>query len=138
MDRDVVWEMEHGEPDTPTSEGSYYAEAWTKYTIDNFGGMVLLRLVIESPTGGLLLFQVQAPIQAPFDDVVIKVDRVTTSIIMDAIEEWTTQELDIEGGHHVVQWVHRKNPSDASEEGLAMGHTNLGITRIDDLMLLPY
>lgn len=138
MHGDAAWETEHDEPDSPAAEGSYYAEARTEYIIDDFGGTALLELVVDSPNGGSLSFQLQALIQAPFEDVVIEVDGVAKSIIMNAIEEWTVQELEIGGGRHVVQWVHRKNPSDASEEELAMGHANLGITRIDDVTFLPY
>ena len=59
---------------------------------------------------------------------------------MNAIPIWTTQEIQIEsGGPHVIQWVHRKNPSDESEEELASSTgKNLGITRIDDVTFRPH
>lgn len=134
MGGDGSWDIER---DVVAAEGAYYTEARTEYIIDDFGETIL-ELSIESPNGGTLSYQVQALIQAPFEDVVIKVDDVPTSIIMNAISDWTVQDLEIEGGLHVIQWVHRKNPSDATAEDLAMVQKNLGITRIDDVTFHPY
>jgi len=135
MGGDGTWEIER---DVVAAEGTYYAEARTEYIIDDVG-QTILEISIVSPKGGILSYQVQALIQAPFEDVVIKVDDVPMNIIMNAVPDWTMQELEIDtGGHHVIQWIHRKNPSDATEEELAMVHSNLGITRIDDVAFHPY
>ena len=68
----------------------------------------------------------------------MKVDNVAVDILMNAIPSWTLREVAIEPGEHVIQWVHRKNPSAASDEELAVVEPNLGITRIDDVTFYPY
>lgn len=137
MGGDSSWNIEM---EDPSAEGSYYAEARTEYIIDEVGESILQLTLEVPPNGGVLSYQVQALIQAPFEDVLIKVNGDTTSIIMNAIPIWTTQEIQIEsGGPHVIQWVHRKNPSDESEEELASSTgKNLGITRIDDVTFRPH
>ena len=134
---DAAWEIER--EDNTASEGTSYAEARTEYIIKNVGNSILELTLEAPPNGGSLSYQVQAFIQAPREDVVVKVDDVVVDIIMNAIPTWTLHDMEIEGGGtHVIQWVHRKNPSDASDEDLAMVESNLGITRIDDVMFLPY
>lgn len=135
MGGDAAWDIEE-DPGT-AAEGSHYAEARTAYII-NDGGTSSLELSIDSFTGGTLSFQIQALIKAPFEDIVIYVDGVPTSIIMHAIPTWEMQELEIEGGFHTVQWEHRKNPMDADEKELAVATPNEGITRIDDVAFHPY
>lgn len=131
---DAAWEIER---DEPASEGRYYAEARTEHIIGAIGDS-RLELVVESPSGGLLSYYVQALIQAPYEDVVVLVDDVPISTMVNAVSQWTRQELQIDRGHHVIQWVHRKNPSGASPEELDLIPPSDGITRIDDVKFLPY
>ena len=132
---DAEWVLEQ---DEPASEGSYYAEAQTAYIIDDVG-TAALELAIDSENGGILSYQIQAFIQAPFEDVEIKVDGEATSIITNAIGNWKEKTLEIEAGHHVIQWILRKNPSNASAEELAgTGQGPPGITRIDNVQFLPH
>ena len=135
LDGSAAWEIER-EADT-ASEGTSYAEAQTKYIV-NDSGESILELQVDSLNGGSLSYQVQALIQAPYEDVLVKVDNVAVDILMNAIPSWTLREVAIEPGEHVIQWVHRKNPSAASDEELAVVEPNLGITRIDDVTFYPY
>jgi len=135
---DASWEIES---DDPAAEGTHYAEARTEYIVGNTGTSVL-ELSIQSPQGGTLEYMVQTFIQVPYEDVLIEVDGVVNDIIATSMEEWTLQTLDIEAGvRRTVRWIHRKNPTDASEEELAMtgGEDGMpGITRIDDVKFLPF
>ena len=136
MEGDAAWDIEGGVAENPATKGRRYAEARTENIVVEFGTSIL-QLTVESRDGGMLLYQIQALIRVPFEDVVVEVDGVATDIIMIKIAEWETRELEIEGGHHVVRWVHRKNPMDASEGEMAASAPNEGITRIDDVTFLP-
>jgi hypothetical protein len=136
MDGQGVWEIEHEDDEAPAFEGLYYAEALTEDIIDDLD-TAELELKVNSPNGGTLSYAIQALIQAPYEDVLIEVDGVAQYILMDAIPMWQTQTLDIDAGEHKIKWVVRKNPSDASDEDLAMSTPNLGITRVDDVMFVP-
>lgn len=136
MDGQGVWEIEHEDAEAPAIEGLYYAEALTEDILDDLD-TAELELKVNSPNGGTLSYEIQALIQAPFEDVLIEVDGVAQYILMDAISTWQTQTLDIDPGEHKIKWVVRKNPSDASDEDLAMSTPNLGITRVDDVTFIP-
>ena len=117
-------------------QGAYYAEARTERIAEDMG-TAILQLTVQSPQGGKLSYMVQSHIQIPYEDVVIEVDGLVADMIVTSIEKWTEWTLDIEaGGRRVVRWIHRKNPTDASEAELAMAggeDGGLGVTRIDDV-----
>lgn len=133
MGGDAEWEIETG----PTIEGRRYAEARTEFIIDDVGTAVLT-LAVDSPRGGTVSYSIQALIQAPFEDVSVKVDNAVVSVDVRAVPEWTARQVEVGAGPHTVSWMHRKNPSDASEDELAVGTPNLGITRLDDVVFLPH
>lgn len=109
-----------------------YAEARTDDIVD-VGGSAVLSLAVDSPRGGTLSYSIQALIQAPFEDLVLKLDYTIVKVFTSAAPEWTEHEMEVTAGSHTVSWVHRKNPGDASEGDLAAERLQPGITRVDDV-----
>lgn len=128
MNGDAAWAIEAG----VAAEGRRYAEARTDDIVD-VGGSAVLSLAVDSPRGGTLSYSIQALIQAPFEDLVLKLDYTIVKVFTSAAPEWTEHEMEVTAGSHTVSWVHRKNPGDASEGDLAAERLQPGITRVDDV-----
>eukprot|EP00970_Alexandrium_tamarense_P009379 scaffold1868_cov194-Alexandrium_tamarense.AAC.23 len=135
MDGDANWETDD---DVDAAEGKWFAEARTGDIIDDMGTAVLA-LKVKSPNGGKLAFQIQALIQSPHEDLIIEVDDKPVSFIINTIDQWKKEEVDIlEGGEHIIKWVHRKNPTNQDEGALSKVAKNEGISRIDDVTFTPF
>ena len=123
--------------DDIAAEGTHFAEARTGDIVVDFGEAVL-ELSVSSPNGGKLSFQIQTFIQAPHEDLVLKIDDVDVSVVINSMTQWKKEEFEIKAGEHSIKWVHRKNPSRMSDEVLAEAEHDLGISRIDDVIFSPY
>jgi hypothetical protein len=128
MNGDASWEVDD---DRPAADGTHFAEARTEDIIDDVGEAVL-ELIINSPKGGKLSYWVQTFIQAPHEDLVLKIDDEEVNVIIDSVPEWTKEEnVVIPAGRVSVKWVHRKNPANESADTLEAVEPAEGISRID-------
>jgi hypothetical protein len=133
-DGDAAWKVE----DIKTAvEGNNYVAAHTADIVPNFGKAVL-KHSIKSSGGGVLTFDIQASVQIPFDDVIIMIDNDVVAEFASATEGWEKHELDITAGSHLVQWIHRKNPSNMLEADLTLfGYPDEGVSMIDNIAFKP-
>ena len=127
LDRDAAWEVD--DDIEIAAEGIRFAEARTSDINAEYGEAVL-ELAVSSPNGGTLSFQVQTFMTAPREDLVLKIDDVVVSVIINTVSEWQLEEYEIPNGMHSIKWVHKKNPSN---ELLAEVETCLGVSRLDDV-----
>jgi len=129
-DGDAKWKIEDSET---AVEGNYYAAARSGDISPEFG-TANLKHGIESIGGGVLSFDIQALVQIPFDDVIIMVDDDIVAEFTSATAGWERKTLDITAGPHMVQWIHRKNPSNMGETDLAaFGDPDEGVTMVDNV-----
>jgi hypothetical protein len=127
---DTPWNVEDVKP---AAEGNYYNAARTSQISSQFGKAVLQHS-IESFGGGVLSFDIQALVQIPFDDVIIMIDDDIVAEFTSGTLGWENLEYNITPGPHLVQWIHRKNPSNMPESDLTLfGYPDEGVTMIDNV-----
>jgi len=133
-DGDAEWKIDDSKP---AAEGNYYISARTGDISPEFG-TAKLKHGIQSFGGGVLSFDIQALVQIPFDDLIIMIDDDVVAEFSSATTGWERQELDIPTGPHLVQWIHRKNPSNMLEADLKLfGYPDEGVTMIDNIAFQP-
>jgi len=133
-DGDAEWKVD----DTrKASEGDYYISARTVDITPKFG-TAKLKHGIQSMGGGVLSFDIQALVQIPFDDVIIMIDDDVVAEFSSVTDGWESHSLDIPTGPHLVQWVHRKNPSNMLDADLNLfGEPEEGVTMLDNISFQP-
>ncbi|KAL7494329.1 hypothetical protein ACHAWT_003069 [Skeletonema menzelii] len=133
-DGDAKWKIDDSKA---AAGGDYYIAARSEDISPEYG-TARLKHVIESMGGGVLSFDIQALVQIPFDDVIIMIDDDIVAEFSSSSAGWERKALDISTGPHLVQWIHRKNPSNMPEADLTLfGYPDEGVTMIDNIAFQP-
>jgi len=133
-DGDAEWKVDDSRA---AAQGNYYISARTGDITPKFG-TAKLKHGIQSLGGGVLSFDIQALIQIPFDDLIIMIDDDIVAEFSSVTDGWESHSLDIPTGPHLVQWVHRKNPSNMLDADLNLfGEPEEGVTMIDNISFRP-
>jgi hypothetical protein len=133
-DGDAAWKIDASKA---SNEGKYYVAARTGDISPQYG-TAKLKHGIESFGGGVLSFDIQALVQIPFDDVIIMIDDDIVAEFTSSTAGWERHALDVSVGPHLVQWIHRKNPSNMLETDLSLfGYPEEGVTMLDNVAFQP-